>query len=144
MKKFINNKIGAKALSGTVFRINPSYLDAEICRFFFVPVGGVFPVKVSKRSFSHFSTWWPQTDGPTDWRRTKPYRIACLQLKKQGRIHGYPSRMRVGRGSDEINQQGSWAGAVTPKPPINADKAKCYRRTDRPTDGPTDRQVFTY
>ena len=67
--------------------------------FFFVPVGGVFPVKVFKRSFSHFSTWWPQTDGPTNWRTDKAsYRIACLQLKKQGRIHGYLSRVRVGRG----------------------------------------------
>ena len=56
-------------------------------------------------------------------------------VEKQGRIHGYPSRVRVGRGSDEIDQLGSWAGAVTPKPPVNAKKAKCYR----PTGGPTDR-----
>ena len=41
--------------------------------------------------------------------------------------------MRVGRGSDEINQPSSWAGAVTPKPPVNAEKAK--------RDGPTDRQT---
>ena len=47
---------------------------------------------------------------------------------------GYPSRMRVGRGSDEIDQLGSWAGAVTPKPPVNAEKAKCHRSTNRPTD----------
>ena len=33
MTKFIDNKIGAKALSGTVFRIDPSFLDADICRF---------------------------------------------------------------------------------------------------------------
>ena len=44
---------------------------------------------------------------------------------KQGRIHGYPSRVRVGRGSDEIDQLGSWAGALTPKLLINAEKAKC-------------------
>ena len=41
-------------------------------------------LKVSKCSFSHFSTWWPQTDGPTDWRTDKAAnRIACLQLKKE-------------------------------------------------------------
>ena len=33
--------------------------------------------------------------------------------KKQGRIHGYLSRVRVGRGSDEIDQLSSWARAVT-------------------------------
>ena len=60
--------------------------------------------------------------------------MSCSDIK-HGRIHGYPSRVRVGRGSDEIDQLGSWAGAVTPKPPINAKKAKCYR----PTGGPTDR-----
>ena len=38
----------------------------------------------------------------------------------QGRMHGYPSRVRVGRGSDEIDSLGSWAGAATPKPPVNA------------------------
>ena len=42
---------------------------------------------------------------------------------KQGRIHGYPSRVRVGRGSDEIDQLDGWAGAVTPKPPLNAKKS---------------------
>ena len=43
------------------------------------------------------------------------------------------SRVRVGRGSDEIDQLDSLAGAVTPKPPINAEKSKVLR-TDRPTD----------
>ena len=57
--------------------------------------------------------------------------------KKQGRIHGYLSRVRVGRGSDEIDQLISWAGAVTQKPPVNAKKAKCYGRTDGRTDGQT-------
>ena len=47
--------------------------------------------------------------------------------------------MRVGRGRDEIEQLGSWAGAVTPKPPVNAEKAKCYRPTDQPTDKLTDK-----
>ena len=41
----------------------------------------------------------------------------------------------MGRGSNAIDQLGSWAGSVTPKPPINAEKAKCYRPTDRHTDG---------
>ena len=46
-----------------------------------------------------------------------------LLPRKQGRIHGYPSRVWVGRGSDEIDQLNSWAGAVTPKPPVNAEKS---------------------
>ena len=45
--------------------------------------------------------------------------------------------MRVGRGSDEIDQLSSWAGAVTPKPPVNVEKAV----TDQPTDRQTDRQT---
>ena len=53
---------------------------------------------------------------------------------KQGRIYGYPSRVRVARGSDEIDQLGSWAGAVTPKPPVNAEKAKCYQPNERWTN----------
>ena len=68
--------------------------------------------------------------------------IPCFSsylCNKQGRIHGWPSRVRVGRGSDEIDQLGSWAGAVTPKPPVNAEKAKCYRPTDQPTDKLTDK-----
>ena len=60
--------------------------------------------------------------------------VPVLGRIKQGRIHGYPSRLRVGRGSNEIDQLGSWAGAVTPKPPVDAEKAKCYRRTDGRTD----------
>ena len=58
-------------------------------------------------------------------------------LLKQGRIHGYPSCVQVGRGSDEIDQPSSWAGAVTPKPPLNTKKAK----RDGPMDGLTDQQV---
>ena len=46
--------------------------------------------------------------------------------------------MRVGRGSDEIEQLESWAGAVTPKPPVNAEKAKCDRPTNGQTDGRTE------
>ena len=67
--------------------------------------------------------------------------IAALIVGKQGRIHGWPSRVRVGRGSDEIDQLGSWAGAVTPKPPVNVEKAKYYRRTDGQTDRRTERVV---
>ena len=63
--------------------------------------------------------------------------IDPTQNLKQGCIHGYPSRARVDRGNDEFDQPSSWAGAVTPKPPINAKKAK----RDRPTDGPTDRRT---
>ena len=59
-----------------------------------------------------------------------------VKLEEQGRIHGYPSRVRVGWGSDEINQLGSWAGAVTPKPPKTLKKQSV---TNRPTDRPTDR-----
>ena len=43
MTKFIDNKIGAAALSGTVFKIDTSFLDAETL-FSFVPVVGVFPI----------------------------------------------------------------------------------------------------
>ena len=43
----------------------------------------------------------------------------------------------MGRGSDEIDQPSSWAGAVTPKPPLNTKKAK----RDGPMDGPTDRRA---
>ena len=41
--------------------------------------------------------------------------------------------MRVGRGSDEIDLLDGLAGAVTPKPPVNAEKSKVL-----PTDGRTD------
>ena len=39
-------------------------------------------------------------------------------------VHTSRSRVRVGRGSDEIDQLDSLAGAITPKPPVNAKKAK--------------------
>ena len=57
--------------------------------------------------------------------------------EEETRPDGYPSRVRVGRGSDEIDQGGSWAGAVTSKSPVNAKKAKCYRRTEGRTDRPS-------
>ena len=39
------------------------------------------------------------------------------QVVKQGRIHGYPCRVQVGRGREEIDQPRSWAGAVTQNRP---------------------------
>ena len=53
---------------------------------------------------------------------------------QQGRIHGYPSGVRSGRGSDEIYQPSSWAGAVTTAR-SRKKKAKHDRRTNRLTDG---------
>ena len=37
--------------------------------------------------------------------------------KKEGRIHGYPSRVWVGRGSDKEGHLSVWAGAVSSKTP---------------------------
>ena len=50
---------------------------------------------------------------------------------KHGRIHGYPSRGRAGRGSDGDGDWGIWAGEVsskrlkTPKKRGRTDKAGC-------------------
>ena len=52
--------------------------------------------------------------------------------KKQGRIHGYWSRVRVGRGSDENVNQSIWAGAVRQEPPVKLE-ANGHRPTDQPT-----------
>ena len=52
--------------------------------------------------------------------------------KKQGRIHGYPSRVRVGRGC-YWGYQIIWAGAVRQKIAKTPKKVKCARRTDQPT-----------
>ena len=35
--------------------------------------------------------------------------------EEQGQIHGYPSRVRVGRSSAGEGHQGTWAGAVSSK-----------------------------
>ena len=64
--------------------------------------------------------------------------------KAVAHIHGYLSRVWVGRGSDEIDQQSSWAGAVMQKSPVNAEKSEVLwtdgptRRTSGPMDRPTD------
>ena len=39
---------------------------------------------------------------------------------KQGRVHGYRSRVRVGRGRDRKDYLSNWAGAVTRKLHVNA------------------------
>ena len=59
--------------------------------------------------------------------------------QKQGRIHGYPSHMRVGRGNI-LGHLITWAGAVKPK---TAKKTKQNKKVkcDGPTDGPTKRGV---
>ena len=57
--------------------------------------------------------------------------------EKNKAVYTSRSRVRVGRGSDEIDQLDGLAGAVTPKPPVNAEKSKVLR-TDRPTDRRTE------
>ena len=52
---------------------------------------------------------------------------------KQGRIHGYPSRVRVGRGHNWVHQT-IWAGAVRSKKKNIIGKVKCDRPTNQPTD----------
>ena len=42
--------------------------------------------------------------------------------------------MRMGRGSNEIDQPSSWAGAVTQKSPVNAQKDKRDQPTNRQSD----------
>ena len=63
------------------------------------------------------------------------YLTAETYCKKQGRIHGYPSPMRVGRG----HNWGQWsicAGAVRPKTTLR--RRRRVRWTDGPTNGRTD------
>ena len=61
-------------------------------------------------------------------RRRKP-------KEKRDRIHGYQSRMQVGKGSDKKADSSIWAGAVTQKPPIVPKK---LTRTDQWTYQLTD------
>ena len=59
--------------------------------------------------------------------------VQCDNMRKQGRIHGYPSRVWVDRGRI-WGHLVTWAGAVRAK---TAKTKKCTRRID----GPTDRQT---
>ena len=62
----------------------------------------------------------------------------AIFIIKQGRIHGYPSRVRVGRGSDGEDHWGIGAGAVSSKRSVTPKKVK-WGSTDRWTDGRTDK-----
>ena len=56
-----------------------------------------------------------------------------MEKTKQGRIHGYPSRVRVGRGGIELPEHlGRSSEAKDRK---NIKKVKLDRPTDRQTDG---------
>ena len=72
------------------------------------------------------------TDGLTDRQKAgKKY------MYEQGRIHGYPSRVRMGRGRNQGHHI-IWAGAMRPKTiKKKQKKVKCDGRTDKTTDGPT-------
>ena len=59
--------------------------------------------------------------------------VECCEMK-QGRTHGYPGRVQVGRGSDGEGRHGIWAGAVSSK------RGPTDRPTDQ-TDGRTKRGV---
>ena len=64
-----------------------------------------------------------------------------VSYKEEGRIHGYPSRVRVGRG--RIGGHWIiWAGAVRPKTAKTKKKVKCDGLTDGPTDGLTDKAGY--
>ena len=45
-----------------------------------------------------------------------------IEMKVKTEQNGYPSRVRVGRGSDKEGHLGIWAGAVS---------SKCWKRMDR-------------
>ena len=51
---------------------------------------------------------------------------------KQGRIHGYRSRARLG--SEKKADPSNWAGAVVQKLPIMPKKSNRDRQTNRPTE----------
>ena len=58
---------------------------------------------------------------------------------KQGRIQGYPSRVRVGRGSEGEGHWGIWAGEVSSKHSKTPKKSKGDQATDLPTDRRTEK-----
>ena len=65
-----------------------------------------------------------------------PYAFLNTDQKgKQGRIYGYPSRVRAGRGRI-LGHSIIWARAVRPKTAKTQKKVKC----DGQINGPTDRQ----
>ena len=69
-------------------------------------------------------------------------RLEPKMTQEQGRIHGYPSRVRVGRGCI-WGHLITWAGAVRPKT-TKTQKSKVWRtdgRTDQRTDRWTDRRT---
>ena len=60
-----------------------------------------------------------------------------MEKTKQGQIHGYPSRVRVGRGGIELPEHlGRSSEAKDRK---NEKKVKCDGPTDQRTDGRTDK-----
>ena len=58
------------------------------------------------------------------------------QKKKQGWMHGYPCRVKVGRGFN-LGQWSIWPGAVRPKTPKTPKKSWMNRRMDGWMDGQT-------
>ena len=71
-----------------------------------------------------------RTDGPTDMER---FTVACPRLKKQGRIHGFTSRVRLSR--DKKGLPSIWSSYA--KSLVNAKEAVLPMHGG-PTDGPTD------
>ena len=64
-----------------------------------------------------------------------------MEKKTNNRIHGYPIRVRVGRGSDREGHLGIWARAVGYKKLKNDKKVKrapTDQQTNKPTNQPTE------
>ena len=59
---------------------------------------------------------------PSETKNKLNHRLS--KHEKSGRTHGYPSRVRRGRGRDEIGQTSFGAGAVMQKASMNVKKAK--------------------
>ena len=51
---------------------------------------------------------------------------------KQGKLHGYPSGVGVGKDSDEIGFPSIWAETELQKPSLNTVEAKCQGPSDKP------------
>ena len=67
-----------------------------------------------------------------------PFAFRTFLLIQLGRIHGYPSRVRVGRGSDGEGHWSIWAGAMSSK---RSKTPKGKMGIDRPTDQLRDKAV---